>query len=124
MKTSYVKIIVTNCICLTIASVLVTLHAFAAEPPPAKVKRIPLTITYKDADSFYVNERRYIVNNNTVILSYDNKKISFDDLWIPCRADVYYKTVNGNESLCLKLKVKSSLRGDSTNTELTTKGPE
>lgn len=118
MEISLNKTIKICCVYVFAIIVLISVNAFAAEPPSGPVKRMSLTITHKNADSFYVQERKYLVNKKTVILDYDNKKISFKQLWVPCKANVEFRTVNGNESLCMKIKVKSSLRGETNNPEM------
>jgi hypothetical protein len=90
-------------------AILISVKAFTVEAATPSAKWIDLTIKHKNADSFYVKERKFIVNDKTKIFSYDNTRISFKNLWVPCKAKVYFITVNGNESMCLKIKVRSSL---------------
>lgn len=103
------KYIIQSIVCLGLISAILCVFSFqvsAVESQYGDVRTATVKIMSKGESSFYVTERKYIVDNRCDIRDQNNKKIVFNQLPVPCIANVAFVTVNGSESLCLKLQVQ------------------
>lgn len=102
--------------------VLIAVNAgpLGAEPPALPVDAKPLfsqerimtgTILGIDTEtsSFSVRESRFVVDAASDIRDYDNKKIAFEALPVPCKAEITFRLKEDNTFRCLKLTVKGVL---------------
>jgi hypothetical protein len=62
-----------------------------------------------EASSFAVRESRFVVDAATDIRGYDNLKIAFAALPVPCKAEITFRLKEDNTFRCLKLRVKGVL---------------
>jgi len=76
-------------------------------PPPAQTGNVTGLVHDKVADAVFMNERRFVVPEDTQIWSLSGKPIELKDLPVPCKAEILYRLLPGQEDpVCQQLKVK------------------
>lgn len=96
-------------VCLGLISALLCVFSLSAQAQQSNygpVKTATVKIMTKGASWFYVTERKFLVNATSEIRDQSKKKITLDQMPVPCIANVAFVTVSPNESLCLKLEVQ------------------
>ncbi len=73
-----------------------------------------ITIHGKDADYIVSLERRFALDDTSVLTDMNNKTISVEKLPVPCIAEIVYRLRMDKDPLLLSLKIKKNLPGART----------
>ncbi len=78
-------------------------------PAPPEIKETVIVKIYaKGKDVIFVNERRFIVTDKTIILDMDGQAIDLSELIVPCEAEITYRLKPPEQNpVSLKITVKS-----------------
>jgi hypothetical protein len=73
------------------------------------IRKAEITIHGKDADHIVSLERRFAVDDTSVLTDMNNKTISVETLPVPCIAEIVYRLRMDKDPLLLNLKIKKNL---------------
>jgi len=75
--------------------------------PPDVPKTMVTKIQFKGKDAIFVNDRRFIVTDKTIILDMGDQHIKLSELSVPCEAEIKLRRGPSGPGLeCLEIKVK------------------